>query len=65
MARNPENPLVGVVMGSVSDSDVAQKGIDVLNQFEIPHEVGIKSAHRTPDRMSEYAKTLGSRGIRG
>ena len=45
-----KNPLVGVVMGSGSDGDVMKACTDTLKELQIPHEVRILSAHRTPDR---------------
>ncbi|MFZ4514827.1 MAG: 5-(carboxyamino)imidazole ribonucleotide mutase [Acidimicrobiia bacterium] len=57
-------PLVGVIMGSDSDLPVMQGAIDILTEFDIPHEVRIVSAHRTPDVMTEYARTAAERGIR-
>jgi 5-(carboxyamino)imidazole ribonucleotide mutase len=56
-------PLVGVVMGSKSDWDTMQKAADVLNEFGVPHERRIVSAHRTPSMMSEYASAAASRGL--
>jgi 5-(carboxyamino)imidazole ribonucleotide mutase len=60
----PENPLVSVIMGSDSDLPVMRGAIDVLEQFGVPHEVRIVSAHRTPDVMTEYARTAAERGLR-
>jgi 5-(carboxyamino)imidazole ribonucleotide mutase len=57
-------PLVGVIMGSDSDLTVMQAAVDVLTEFVVPHEVRVVSAHRTPDVMSEYARTAVSRGLR-
>ena len=57
-------PLVGVIMGSDSDLSVMQAAIDVLNEFIVPFEVRIVSAHRTPDAMSEYAHSAVTRGLR-
>jgi len=57
-------PLVGVIMGSDSDLSVMQGAVDVLGEFEVPHEVRVVSAHRTPDAMFEYASTAVDRGIR-
>lgn len=56
-------PLVGVIMGSRSDLETMQAAADVLKEFGVPHEVRVVSAHRTPDRMAEYARTAESRGI--
>jgi 5-(carboxyamino)imidazole ribonucleotide mutase len=51
-------------MGSDSDLPVMQGAIDVLTAFDVPHEVRIVSAHRTPDVMYEYARNAASRGLR-
>jgi 5-(carboxyamino)imidazole ribonucleotide mutase len=59
-----DHPLVGVVMGSKSDYEVLVAAAEILRQLEIPHEVRIVSAHRTPDRLFEYAETARSRGLR-
>lgn len=56
--------LVGVIMGSDSDLRVMQAAIDTLEEFDVAREVHIVSAHRTPDRMFEYARTAVSRGLR-
>ena len=58
------NPLVGIIMGSDSDLPVMQGASDILRQFEIPHEVTVVSAHRTPHRMIEYATTAKERGLK-
>jgi phosphoribosylaminoimidazole carboxylase len=57
-------PLVGVIMGSISDLPIMQKAIDILKHFEIPYEVKIVSAHRTPQQMVEYASTSVKRGLK-
>jgi len=51
-------------MGSKSDLPIMQEAIDILTELGITHEVEIVSAHRTPERMFEYAKTAEERGIR-
>jgi 5-(carboxyamino)imidazole ribonucleotide mutase len=51
-------------MGSDSDLPVMQGAIDALREFDVPHEVRIVSAHRTPDVMAEYGRTAASRGLR-
>ena len=56
-------PLVGVVMGSDSDWPVMQHAVDQLKAFGVPHEAEVVSAHRTPDRMFEYAATAAERGL--
>ena len=58
-----DKALVGVVMGSTSDTDVMQGCIDMLQEFEIPHEVRILSAHRTPEATREYVMGASDRGI--
>ena len=57
-------PLVGVIMGSDSDLRVMQAAIDALDEFDVVREVHIVSAHRTPERMFEYARTAASRGLK-
>lgn len=56
--------LVGVIMGSDSDLRVMQAAADVLEELQVPHEVTIVSAHRTPERLYEYARTAEERGLR-
>lgn len=58
------NPLIGIIMGSDSDLAVMQAASDILKQFDIPHEVTVVSAHRTPHRMIEYAQTAKQRGLK-
>lgn len=57
-------PLVGIIMGSKSDWEVMKPASLLLKEFDIPHEVKIVSAHRTPRRMMEYAETAHSRGLK-
>jgi 5-(carboxyamino)imidazole ribonucleotide mutase len=59
-----ESPLVGIIMGSQSDWSTMQAAAEMLSKLAIPHEVKIVSAHRTPDRLVEYAKTAAGRGIK-
>ena len=56
--------VVGIIMGSDSDLPVMSEAAKILEEFNIPHEVKIVSAHRTPDLMNEYAKTAASRGLK-
>lgn len=56
-------PLVGIVMGSKSDLPVMRKAADILKELKIPHEISIKSAHRTPDEMFRYAEEAQQRGL--
>ncbi len=57
-------PVVGVVMGSASDLPTMQPAADVLAEFGVPHEVRVVSAHRSPERMFDYARTARDRGLR-
>lgn len=57
------NPLVGVVIGSKSDTEVMQAALDALKMLGIDYEMNIISAHRTPDKAREYAQTARERGI--
>lgn len=57
------NPRVGLIMGSDSDWPTVEPAADVLTEFGIPFEVGVVSAHRTPEKMLDYAKTARSRGL--
>lgn len=59
-----KQPLVGVIMGSDSDLPVMLPAADILNHFKIPYELTIVSAHRTPDRLVEYARSAAARGLR-
>ena len=56
-------PLVGIIMGSLSDWPTMKKAADVLEKLGVPHESKVISAHRTPDRLYEYAKTARGRGL--
>jgi len=56
-------PIVGIIMGSDSDLPIMQAAADILKSFNIPFELTVVSAHRTPDRMVEYAKTARGRGL--
>lgn len=57
-------PLVCIIMGSKSDWETMRHADDVLNEFDVPHECRVVSAHRTPDFMCEYARGAEQRGIR-
>ncbi len=59
-----EKALVGVIMGSSSDWPVMRRAVEVLQELEVPFEYRIVSAHRTPDRMREYAARAAERGLR-
>ena len=55
--------MVGIIMGSKSDLRIMQEAADVLSLLNVPFEISVVSAHRTPDRMFEYAKGAASRGV--
>jgi 5-(carboxyamino)imidazole ribonucleotide mutase len=57
------SPLVGVIMGSKSDWETMRAAADVLAEFGVPHESQIVSAHRTPQRMADYAAEAEGRGL--
>ncbi len=57
-------PLVGVIMGSDSDWPVMRAAADALTEFDVPCEVGVYSAHRTPQRMLDYATGASGRGLK-
>lgn len=59
-----KTPLVGIIMGSNSDWDVMQHAASILKDFGVPYEAQVVSAHRTPDRMFEYAETAIERGLK-
>jgi len=57
-------PLIGVIMGSQSDWQTMRHAVEILAEFNVAHEVRIVSAHRTPQRMVEYAETARGRGLK-
>lgn len=59
-----EQPIVGIIMGSDSDLPVMQAAATVLEEFNVPYEISIVSAHRTPKRMYDYAETAATRGLK-
>ena len=59
-----KSPLVGIIMGSDSDYPTMKQASEILKEFDIPHEIKVVSAHRTPDDMAQYAKTAAERGIK-
>ncbi|MDJ0900662.1 MAG: 5-(carboxyamino)imidazole ribonucleotide mutase [Xenococcus sp. MO_188.B8] len=63
MTQNPQT-LVGIIMGSDSDLPTMEAAIAVCEEFEVSHEVAIISAHRTPEKMVNYARTAHERGIK-
>ncbi len=63
MSERSQNALIGIIMGSQSDWDTMKHAHDTLEALGIAHETRIVSAHRTPDRLVDYAKTAKSRGL--
>ncbi|MSU28388.1 MAG: 5-(carboxyamino)imidazole ribonucleotide mutase [Pedosphaera sp.] len=61
--RTPPLPLVGIIMGSQSDWETMQHTAAQLDALGVPYEAEVVSAHRTPDRMFEYAETAVARGL--
>lgn len=64
MTHSDPNPDIGIIMGSQSDWDTMKEAHDVLIELGVAHEVKIISAHRTPDRMYDYAKSAKDRGLK-
>lgn len=60
----PNKPLVGIIMGSDSDLKIMQEAAEILNNFKVPYELTIVSAHRTPMRMINYAHSAKIRGLK-
>jgi 5-(carboxyamino)imidazole ribonucleotide mutase len=58
------NPVIGIIMGSDSDLPTMKAAIVICEQFAVLYEVAIVSAHRTPERMVEYAQTAHERGLK-
>ena len=63
MSERAGGPRVGLIMGSDSDWSVMEDAATALAEFEVPFEVGVVSAHRTPQRMLDYAKSAADRGV--
>lgn len=61
--KKRREPLIGIVMGSDSDLPVMEEAEKVLNQFQVPYEITLSSAHRSPDRTQRYAKSAEERGL--
>lgn len=64
MSESDKNPVIGIIMGSQSDWETMQHAHETLHHLGIAHETRIVSAHRTPDRLFDYAKTAKSRGLK-
>jgi phosphoribosylaminoimidazole carboxylase PurE protein len=58
-----QKPLVGIAMGSTSDADIMRGAIDTLKELNIPYELKITSAHRTPEQTREFAENAADRGM--
>ncbi len=61
---SPDAPLVGIVVGSESDRERMRPALDELETRGIPHEFEVRSAHRQPDAVAEYARTARDRGLK-
>jgi 5-(carboxyamino)imidazole ribonucleotide mutase len=59
-----KKPLVGIIMGSQSDLNIMGPAADILDEFDVPYEVTVVSAHRTPKRMYDYASKAEKRGLK-
>lgn len=64
MIESDTNPVVGIIMGSQSDWETMKNAHEILTTLGVHHETRIVSAHRTPDRLIDYAKTAKFRGIK-
>ena len=64
MTHSDPSPLIGIIMGSQSDWEIMKVSHDILHDLQIPHEVKIVSAHRTPRRMYDYAESAKGRGLK-
>ena len=64
MNASAKSPVVGIIMGSRSDWPTLQKAADILTELGVPFESKVVSAHRTPDRLVQYAKSARSRGLK-
>jgi phosphoribosylaminoimidazole carboxylase PurE protein len=58
-----EKPIVGIVMGSASDRPIMEEAARLLDRFQVPYEMIVASAHRSPERTREYARTAHERGL--
>lgn len=56
-------PKIGIIMGSPSDWETMRHAVDMLNEFAVPHETQVVSAHRTPQRLYDYAQGAAARGL--
>jgi phosphoribosylaminoimidazole carboxylase PurE protein len=58
-----EKPIIGIVMGSASDRPIMEEAAAILGRFQVPYELIVASAHRSPERTREYARTAQERGL--
>lgn len=58
------NPIIGIIMGSQSDLRVMSDAATILEELEVPFELTVVSAHRTPDRLYDYAKSARAKGLK-
>jgi 5-(carboxyamino)imidazole ribonucleotide mutase len=63
VSDNSATPLVSIIMGSKSDWETMSLAVEILDSFKIPYETEVVSAHRTPDKLSDYAAKAEQRGI--
>jgi phosphoribosylaminoimidazole carboxylase PurE protein len=59
-----DKPVVGIVMGSASDRSIMEEAAGILGRFQVPFEMIVASAHRSPERTREYARTAHERGLK-
>ena len=62
--KPPKRPLVGIIMGSDSDLPIMRDAAKIFDEFKMPYEITVVSAHRTPERAHDYAKTAVDRGLK-
>jgi len=58
-----DKPLIGIIMGSKSDWETMRHAVDILKLLDVPHTVEVVSAHRTPDKLFQYAENAEQRGL--
>jgi phosphoribosylaminoimidazole carboxylase PurE protein len=58
-----EKPIIGIVMGSASDRPIMEEAAAILGRFKVPYEMIVASAHRSPERTRDYARTAQERGL--
>jgi 5-(carboxyamino)imidazole ribonucleotide mutase len=64
MADSASKPIVGVIMGSKSDYEFMSAACEVMSELQVPHEVRVMSAHRTPDVVLDYSASARERGLK-